>query len=69
MDQNRILFHVQITCVGHKYLVQIGSVMDIVSREETTDCKCSIKHNFQQHVRKQDLFCISFTLSWLKTVF
>ena len=46
MDQNRILFRVQITCVGHKYLVQIGSVMDIVSREETTDCKCSLDHNF-----------------------
>ena len=54
MDQNRILFHVQITCVGHKYLVQIGSVMDIVSREDTTDCKCSLEHNFQQHVPEQD---------------
>ena len=36
MDQNRILFHVQITFVGHKYLVQIGSVVDIVSHEKKT---------------------------------
>ena len=25
--------------------------MDIVSREEKTDCKCTLEHNFQQHVR------------------